>query len=325
MKQMTGNRTTGLWLVLLGGMLLCCMSGTTVFAAADIPDNLIIQKAYRQGMGESVGSVETARGQAFIMHTDGKYGYEAKKGLLIYNGDTLFTRSPGAMTIVLNDNSKMALAADTSLVINKSIYDPAGKSRMSFVSMLAGKARFLVTKLSDYRHSRFNVKTGSSVVGVRGSDFIIEQIGDKIVITCLDNTVLEVFNPDFPLEEPVVVHSFQQLVAAIGQLPGDPVNVSPEELKKLLEDLGISSGDDDDDDDGGNGAGNGNGGEDGTDDPLLNPDLLETPEGTGDGFGDGDPLDDFQDRLEEIDENVDEVIQDEVIEPLPDMPDHPSL
>ena len=267
------------------------------------------------------------------MHTDRKYGYEAKKGLPLYNGDTLFTRSPGAMTIVLKDNSKMALAADTSLVINKSIYDPAGKSRMSFVSMLAGKARFLVTKLSDYRHSRFNVKTGSSVVGVRGSDFIIEQIGDKIIISCLDNTVLEVFNPDFPLEEPVIVTSFQQLVAAIGQLPGNPVNVSPEELKKLLKDLGLSGDADDDDDDGGNGDGTGEGdgdegdddGEGGDDDPLLNPDLLESPEGAGDDFGDGDPLDSFEDRLEEVDEDVDEVIQDEVTEPLPDMPNHPSF
>ncbi|WP_167320871.1 FecR family protein [Desulfosudis oleivorans] len=321
-----GNRTTGLWSVLLGVTLLCCMSSATVFAAADIPDNLVIQKHYRQGMGESVGSVETARGQAFIMHTDRKYGYEAKKGLPLYNGDTLFTRSPGAMTIVLKDNSKMALAADTSLVINKSIYDPAGKSRMSFVSMLAGKARFLVTKLSDYRHSRFNVKTGSSVVGVRGSDFIIEQVGDKIIISCLDNTVLEVFNPDFPLDEPVIVESFQQLVAAIGQLPGNPIDVSPEELKKLVKDLGLSGDDDDDDNDGDSGTGDGDeegdDDDDGEGDPLLNPDLLENPEGEGAWGDDGYPLDDLPGIIEDIEKNV---IQDEVTEPLPDMPNHPSL
>jgi len=29
--------------------------------------------------------------------------------------------------------------------------------------------------------------------------------------------------------------------------------------------------------------------------------------------------------LKDIDENVDEVIQDEVTEPLPDMPNHPSI
>ena len=62
MKRQMGNRTTGLWSVLLGVTLLCCMSGATVFAAADIPDNLVIQKNYRQGMGESVGSVGNRQG-----------------------------------------------------------------------------------------------------------------------------------------------------------------------------------------------------------------------------------------------------------------------
>ncbi|MDY6831537.1 MAG: hypothetical protein SWC96_06780 [Thermodesulfobacteriota bacterium] len=86
----------------------------------------------------------------------------------------------------------------------------------------------------------------------------------------------------------------------------------------MMKGVGVTAGD-----------GNGDEGDDdddsGESDPLLNPDLLENPEGEG-AWGDhGDPLDDLSIIIEGIEENVDEVIQDEVTEPLPDMPDHPSL
>jgi len=210
-------------------------------ARAFIPPDLEIQSAYRHGTGQSVGTVKAARPQAYIMHSDRQYGYVAKKGLPLYNGDTLFTRDEGRLAVSLKDGSETVLSANSSLVINKSVYDPEGGNRLSFMEMLSGKARFLVKKLAEYRHSRVSVKTASSVVGVRGSDFIIEvsQEGNRTVITALDNTVLEVVDPANPLAEPVIVTSFQQLVTVLGEVLGTPEDIPRDQLMQRLQELGL--------------------------------------------------------------------------------------
>ncbi|MDY6904565.1 MAG: FecR family protein [Thermodesulfobacteriota bacterium] len=207
-----------------------------------IPDNLTIQPSYRHGVGQSVGTVKVAQGKAFIMHSDRQNGYTAQKGLPLYNRDTLFTRDGGRMVVSLKDGSEMTLAPDSSLMINKSVYDPKGKNRLSFMEMFSGKARFLVKKLAEYKYSRFNVKTSSSVVGVRGSDFIVERMGDDSQVTALQDTTLEVSSLDFPDAPPVIIRDFQQLGMRTGQPLGQPLNVPKDQIQKIMQ--GVDNADD---------------------------------------------------------------------------------
>ncbi len=223
-----------------------------------IPDNLTIESTYRPGPGQSVGIAKLVRGKVVLQHEKESHGYLVGNGMNLYNGDTLYTANDGRLELTLNDGSNLMLAADTQLVIDKSIFDPGSKSRLSFFRMVAGKARFMVKKMVDYQHSQFNVKTDSSVVGVRGSDFILEisQQGNKTVITALGNTILEILDPAHPLLEPVIVTSFQQLVTVLGEIMGKPVDISEGEIMKLLRKLGLlSSGGEDVVDQGGDEGG----------------------------------------------------------------------
>ncbi len=206
-----------------------------------IPDDLPLESTFWPGPGRSVGVVDVIQGKAVVQHENEKRGYLVSKGMNLYNGDTLYTSGDCHLEMSLNDGSNMVLSSGTQIVIDKSIYDPASGSRLSFFQMLSGKARYMVKKLADYKHSQFNVKTKSSVVGVRGSDFVIEisQEGDKIVITALGHTILEIFDPANPLTEPVIVTSFQQLITVLGQVLGEPVDISSEEVMKLLQELGL--------------------------------------------------------------------------------------
>ena len=206
-----------------------------------IPDDLRVEETFRPGPGKSVGNVTLIQGKAVIRHEKEDRSYLIREGMALFNGDTIYTGGDCHLELALNDGSDLVLSSDTKIVIDKSIYDPDSGSRLSFFQMLSGKARFIVKKLSDYKHSQFNVKTESSVVGVRGSDFIIEisQQGDKIVITALGHTILEIIDPANPLNEPVIVTSFQQLVTVLGQIFGQPVDLSEEEIMKLLEELGL--------------------------------------------------------------------------------------
>ena len=236
-------------------LLLGCVTSAPAIAGA-IPDGLMIQSGYAPGAGVPVGKIRTVHGKAFIMHADRQAVYPVTAGLAVYQADTLVTKKGGRIVLALNDESVLTLGPETEMVLNQSVFDPGASNRSVLVNLLTGKARFFVKKFAALKNSTFKVRTATSVAVVRGSDFIIQQVGDKTIITTLGQTVLEVSNPNFPLAEPVVVNSFEQLVATLGQLPGSPIQVTPEEIQAILESMGIPTdgpgtggGADDDDDD----------------------------------------------------------------------------
>ncbi len=240
MTDMNSTKHTKAWFaIILALTTVILLSGVNPASARDgaIPDGMDIQPLYRSGPGKGVGRVQLIQGKAVIQHEKQDYAFVITNGMGLYNGDTIYTGRDCHLELVLNDDSNLVLSSDTKIVIDKSIYDPGTKSRLSFFQMLSGKARFIVKKLADYRHSQFNVKTESSVVGVRGSDFILEvsQQDGKTVITAMGHTILEIYDPANPLQEPVIINSFQQLVTVLGQVLGTPMDIPEEEIMKLLE------------------------------------------------------------------------------------------
>lgn len=224
---------------------------------------------YLPGTGTPIGKVRSVDGDVLIMHEDMDAVYIARKDYAVYTGDTITSKDKGRIVIVLNDDSMLTLAPGTTLVLNEAVFDPAAKKRSGLVNLINGKARFFVKKFADFQNSTFAVGTKTSVAAVRGSDFIIEQRGDQTIITALGMTVLSVTNLENPLAEPITVTSMQQLILALGQLPGNPFNITEEELRTILNDLGIPTdegggdggdgdeGGDDDDDFGGGGGDDG--------------------------------------------------------------------
>lgn len=259
-------------------------------AARRIIRDSSVSKDYQPGVGNPIGEIRRVSGRVFIMHQDMGSIYSARKNLKLYPGDTVTTKSNGKISFVMNDDSVMTLAPNTTMVLNESVFDPAVKRRTSLINLISGKARFFVKKFADFQHSTFKVRTKTSIAAVRGSDFIIEQVGDRTIITTMDLTVLEVTNTDFPLAQPITVSSFQQLVVAVGELTGNPFDVTEDELRNILNDLGVSVDEEDsDDDDGGDdGSGDDDGGDDdsGDDDGSGNTGYGQP----GDGSFDDTPL-----------------------------------
>lgn len=194
---------------------------------------------YLPGPGTPIGTIRSVYGKVFIMHEDMGTIYTAQENLALYAGDTLTTKQNGRISFVMKDDSVLTLAPNTTMVLNEAVFDPVAKRRTSLVDLIAGKARFFVKKFADFQHSTFNVKTKTSIAAVRGSEFIIEQVGDKTIITTMGQTVVEITNTENPLAGTVTVSSFQQLIVELGKLPGNPINISEQELRNILNDLGI--------------------------------------------------------------------------------------
>lgn len=220
---------------------------------------------YLPGKGTPIGMVREVYGKVFIMHQEMTDIFRAREGYELYAGDTLTTKQTGRLAFVLKDDSEMTLAPNTTMVLNESVFDPASQRRTGLINLIAGKARFFVKKFADFRYSTFSVQTKTSIAAVRGSEFIIEQVGDQTIITALGMTVLSVTNPSFPLAEPILVTSFQQLIVALDEMPGSPFNVSEDQLREILDSLNIPA-DDDDNNNGGNNGDDDSGDDDDDDD-----------------------------------------------------------
>jgi hypothetical protein len=204
-------RKSGLFCFIVSAILgLCIVSSTTGEMPGDrlvevfkkdiepkeslIPAGVIIAKDFEPGRGKAIGTVKAIKGQVLTIHRDKKPAYILKKGNELFTYDTLITEKDSKARAEFNDGSIIALGSYTKIVLDKSVYDPAKSTRDSLAKLLFGKARFIVTKLVNFRNSQFKVNTPTAVLGVRGSDFAVSVTYGSPLITTLmtgkDTTVL---------------------------------------------------------------------------------------------------------------------------------------
>lgn len=224
---------------ILMGIILIFVAMNPVVFAADSPgiEDIVVKDVFEPGIGPVVGQIRQVAGMVVIVHQSQDYGYRAAQDLGLFEGDTIFTGKDGSAAFKLNDGSFITLSSGTEMKINKSVYAPKQKTRSSFLKMIAGKARFVVKKFVDARHSEFKVKTKTSVAGVRGSDFIIDASETVTEITTLEKTELEVISLADPDAEPVILHDFEKTEVRIGMRPEEAQKVKAEEIDRLMKEF----------------------------------------------------------------------------------------
>jgi hypothetical protein len=204
-----------------------------------LPEGLTVAKQFAPGYGAPIGKILLLQGKIVIVHQGIESGFPAAKGKPLFKGDTIYTDRKSRIRFRMNDGSVMTLSSQTKLTINKSIYNPGKKRRTSFLSLALGKARFLVTRMLNFNKSSFKVKAGTFVAGVRGSDFIIVQTGDKTAVSTLEKTSLEVTRMDAPEMKPILMSSFQRTSGEPGGSLKLPWNLPPQEIATLKQDFSL--------------------------------------------------------------------------------------
>ena len=203
-----------------------------------LPKDLVIEEDFQQGNGFSVGLVQVVEGRVVIMHADMLRGYLAKKDLPLFQGDIIVTRKDGRARLAMNDGSILSMVSETRMVINQSVYHKKKKRRFSFFK-LVGKTRFWVKKLVDLKQSDVKIKTETAVVGVRGSDFIIEGTAKTTIVTAddLEGSKLEIMSLAKPDAKPTILNSNQRSEVKKGELPTTPVFVPSAEREQMKKDF----------------------------------------------------------------------------------------
>ncbi|MFW5640148.1 MAG: FecR family protein [Thermodesulfobacteriota bacterium] len=250
--------------IILAVSFLCFLAqgyGSSLTAQSGLPDNIVTRENFDPGNGSPIGEVQLVQGEVAVFHADEpETGYQVTSGIPLFKGDILVTGKKGKVSLKLNDGSILTLATETRLVLNESIYDPEeSENRSSFIGLGVGKIRCWVQKLTGFRRSEFQVKTKTAIVGVRGSDFIVEATDDYTRVTTLDDTRLEVVSryglcEDFQdldeekLQDCIVMSTtledFEQTLIEDNALPTEIESILPEEIEMLKEDFIIRPNDD---------------------------------------------------------------------------------
>lgn len=202
-----------------------------------LPEGLVMEETFKPGYGLPIGSVHLVQGEVVILHKGEMLGYWAKKDLPLFKGDTIVTKERGRIRLRLKDESVLTLASATKLVLTQSDYDPANKTRSTFINMALGKARFWAKKFSDFKHSKFNVKSPTAIIGVRGSEWVEEVTMDMTKVTALENTIIAVASIAVPEVEPTILEDFEQTIVEVGELPTEVVKISIEEIEHIKKDF----------------------------------------------------------------------------------------
>ncbi len=232
------------WPILMLAASIVLLIGTFPAAGEETVRDVEIREGFAPGVGDPIGEVTRIRGKILIVHKGANIGYWAAKDLPLFGGDDLFSRERARARLSFTDGSRITMGAESNMTLTRNIYDPKKKHRSGFVKMGVGKIRFTIRKLNDFKNSEYTIKTENSVIGVRGSDFLVvvtREDGDLVTrITTFEDTELEVRGLLDPENAVIIYENMEMTVMADARLEL-PERVRLDLLDRLKRDLSMGA------------------------------------------------------------------------------------
>jgi hypothetical protein len=125
---------------------------------------------------ENAGLIKTSKGTVAIERNGNSI--PATVGTELIVSDVLVTGADGSVGITLQDGTLLSAGPKSKLVLNKFVFDPStGKGELD-ASIKRGTLAVVSGKLSKTSRDAVIYRTPTSILGVRGTEFIIEA-GDE--------------------------------------------------------------------------------------------------------------------------------------------------
>lgn len=165
-----------------------------------------------------------------VLRLSGGVGAKALVKMPIFLQDAVATGAKSQAVLQFQDKSVLALKENTKVLISQMLID--GNTRQSRFEVLSGKVRAVVETVYDPKTSRTELKTPTSIVGIRGTDFLVEVTPGRTKIYCIRGRV-HVYNPRYPSRVVEVVAGLFTDVL-IDTIPVAPVRI-PLEILNILQ------------------------------------------------------------------------------------------
>lgn len=119
------------------------------------------------------GTIKQTQGDVWIIR-DAATRQPAAPGDSLGLQDQLTTGPNGSARLVLRDDTALTLGPNSVLRLDQFSYDTTTRQGNALIDLLQGSVRVVTGLLAKVNPEVFKVRTPTSVVGVRGTDFIVE-------------------------------------------------------------------------------------------------------------------------------------------------------
>lgn len=119
------------------------------------------------------GTFKTVQGEVTVVRGNARSAAVVGGGVL--TTDRIVTGPNSAAALTLKDGTMLSLGPDSAIDLAQFQFDPTTHDGNLAISMMRGTLRVVTGLIAKLRPERVTVTTPTSVIGVRGTDFIVEE------------------------------------------------------------------------------------------------------------------------------------------------------
>lgn len=121
---------------------------------------------------QSAGIVKIARGEVTIERSAAKHA--AAPGIRVEPGDRVTTGSNSSVGITLRDNTLLSAGSNSTLVLEKFIFNPTTHAGEIDASVKRGTLAVVSGKIAKQSPETVRFRTPNAILGVRGTSFVVD-------------------------------------------------------------------------------------------------------------------------------------------------------
>ena len=125
---------------------------------------------------DRVGVVKLTQGDTRIIGKD-SVSRVPSPGAPVMLGDQVVTGEGAALGLVMDDNSRLTVGPSSRIEFKQFTFEPTTREGNFLVSLLRGSLRLVTGLIGHLRPESERVETPTAVIGVRGTDFIVQVDG----------------------------------------------------------------------------------------------------------------------------------------------------
>jgi hypothetical protein len=133
---------------------------------------LVSASAIAQQPAETIGHIRNMAGLASIQR--GATALPATSGAVLYRGDLVRTGKPGAVGIVLTDDTTISLGPGSELSLNDYAFDPKEGKFALAIRMIKGTFSYITGQIVKLAPDTARVQTPDATIAVRGTKLLIQ-------------------------------------------------------------------------------------------------------------------------------------------------------
>ena len=124
---------------------------------------------------QPAGYVKIVRGVALITRSGAQL--PARPGDAVYEQDGLRTGADGRLGVTLKDDTRVSLGPDSEIDLSEFKFSPAAGELGLVMKLLRGVAAFVTGRIGALRPDAVRIETPATIIGVRGTHFVVQAEG----------------------------------------------------------------------------------------------------------------------------------------------------